>query len=232
MACVICDKLKEKKAHIIYEDDLVTCIMPSKGAAAGHMRVLPNKHATKLDELDESTVERLFMIANYSSASAFDMLKAHGTNIILNEGEGHIAIDVLPRKEGDGLDFLWPPKEMPQNELDEIYSKVKDKTFVIGKSGKKEEVKEVSSSTSASTENSLVPRPVETIVIPEKKPKPKASEDKKEESEESKAEEKPPVNGKGTGGESKESDKTDDPDDDDYDPADDNYMIRQLKKIP
>ncbi|MBN1792833.1 HIT family protein [Candidatus Woesearchaeota archaeon] len=157
MVCVICDKIRERKAHLVYEDELVVCIMPAKPAALGHMKVMPKAHFTKLEELGDELVERLFMIANYSSAAAFDTLKSHGTNIILNEGPDHLTIDVIPRKEGDGMDFLWPPKDMPPDEMESFFSKIKDKAFVIGHNEKKEQPAP------------SVERSVETIVVPEKK---------------------------------------------------------------
>lgn len=139
MGCVVCDKIKEKKALIIYEDDNLIAILPSKPAVPGHIRILPKQHFTKLEELDDELVEEIFFLANFSSVSAFEVLRAQGTNIILNETNNHLAVDVIPRRENDGLNFLWKPKQLTPEEMNEVHNRIKDKTFVIGQKEAKEE---------------------------------------------------------------------------------------------
>ncbi len=141
MTCIICDKIKEKKALIVYEDDNLIAVLPGKPAVPGHIKLMPKQHFTKLEELSDETVEDLFFLANFSSASVFEALQAHGTNIILNESDNHLAIDIIPRKENDGLNFLWKPKQLTPEEMEEVYNKIKDKTFAIGKTEEKEETK-------------------------------------------------------------------------------------------
>ena len=139
MVCIVCNKIKEKKALIVYEDDNLIAILPTKPVVPGHIKILPKQHFTKLDELGDDLAEELFFLANFSSASVFEVLKAHGTNIILNETDNHLEINVIPRKEDDGLNFLWEPKQLTPEEMDEVHSKIKDKAFVIGKTEAKEE---------------------------------------------------------------------------------------------
>jgi len=143
MVCIVCNKIKEKKALIVYEDDNLIAILPSKPAAIGHIRIMPKQHFTKLEELGNDLVEDLFFLANFSSASVFETLQAQGTNIILNETDNHLAVDVIPRKENDGLNFLWKPKQLTPEEMEETHRRIKDKTFVIGKEEEKEEQKPV-----------------------------------------------------------------------------------------
>ena len=84
-------------------------------------------------------VEEIFFLANFSSVSAFEVLRAQGTNIILNETNNHLAVDVIPRRENDGLNFLWKPKQLTPEEMNEVHNRIKDKTFVIGQKEAKEE---------------------------------------------------------------------------------------------
>src|SRR4030043_2415716 len=98
MMCVVCDKIAEKKALIVYEDDNLVAILPSKPAVPGHVKIMPKQHFTQLDEMSDELVEDLFFLANFASSAVFDALKAHGTNIILNETDAHLALDVIPRK--------------------------------------------------------------------------------------------------------------------------------------
>jgi histidine triad (HIT) family protein len=139
MNCAVCDKIKEKKALIAYEDDNLIAVLPTKPAVPGHVKIMPKQHFIALEEMSDGLVEELFFLANIASSAVFEALKAHGTNIILNESESHLAVDVIPRKENDGLNFMWKPKQLSPAEMDDVLSKVKDKTFLItGKEDKKE----------------------------------------------------------------------------------------------
>jgi len=133
MDCVVCDKISEKKAMIVYEDDNLVAILPSKPAVPGHVKIMPKQHFTQLDEMSDDLVEELFFLANFASTAVFEVAKAHGTNIILNESDNHLAIDVIPRKENDGLNFLWKPKQMSPAEMDEVHSKITDKVFLVSR---------------------------------------------------------------------------------------------------
>ncbi|MBN2052598.1 HIT family protein [Candidatus Woesearchaeota archaeon] len=145
MTCVVCDKIKEKKALIVFEDDNLIAILPAKPSAPGHVKIMPKQHFTKLEELSDDVVEELFFLANFASSAVFETVKAHGTNIIMNESENHLSLDVIPRKEGDGMNFLWKPKKLNQFDMDEAHAKIKDKAFVVGKTEMKEESKPIAS---------------------------------------------------------------------------------------
>lgn len=126
---------------IVYEDDNLIVVLPSKPAILGHIKIMPKNHFTKLEELSDELVEELFFLANFSSSAVFEALKAHGTNIILTESDSHMAVDIIPRKEGDGLNFLWKGKQLSVVDMDESYSKIKDNDFTLGKQDKDEELK-------------------------------------------------------------------------------------------
>lgn len=139
MDCVVCDKISEKKAMIVYEDDNLVAILPSKPAVLGHVKVMPKQHFTQLDEMSDDLVEELFFLANFASTAVFEVAKAHGTNIILNESDNHLAVDIIPRKENDGLNFMWKPKQISPAEIDEIHAKITDKAFLVGTRQEKKE---------------------------------------------------------------------------------------------
>jgi histidine triad (HIT) family protein len=133
MACIVCEKIREKKAIIVYEDDSLIAVLPNKPAVPGHIKIYPKSHCTKLDEMTDGQVEHFFMMANYASSAAFDALHAQGTNILINESQEHLVLDVVPRKENDGISFAWKSKQPTQEELDDMYARVKEKAFIVGK---------------------------------------------------------------------------------------------------
>lgn len=133
--CEICQKLKEKKEDIIYEDDSVIVILPKKVSAKGHIRIFSKKHTEHLEELGESEVDHFLTSASYAAIALFEIARAQGTNIICNNGEfigalPHLSVDIIARKFDDGLNFQWEPKQATQNELEDISGRIKSKVGV------------------------------------------------------------------------------------------------------
>jgi len=141
MECEICNKIKEEKAIIAYANDNLIAVLPSKPAVPGHIKIMPKQHFSKLEEMNDDLVEEFFFLANFASATVFESLQSHGTNMIMNETDGHLAIDVIPRRENDNMDFLWKPKQLSPEEMLDIHSRIKDAAFTVGKTEEKEEAK-------------------------------------------------------------------------------------------
>ena len=65
--------------------------------------------------------------ANKMSIILFELLKVHGTNIIINNGVPagqkipHISIDILPRRTEDNLKLDWTLKQAAPEALDSIH---------------------------------------------------------------------------------------------------------------
>jgi histidine triad (HIT) family protein len=130
--CDICKILENRTSFkFIYEDDLCFAILHESPAIDGHALVIPKKHSPILEELDDKSAERLFIIANKISTSVFDTMGAHGTNIILNNGTDagqelpHVILNVLPRKEKDNINLEWQAKKATEGELKTTQSMIK-----------------------------------------------------------------------------------------------------------
>lgn len=133
--CEICQKLKDKKEKIIYEDDAIIAVLPEKPAIKGHIRIFSKKHLTHLEELKAEEMEHFFASASYAATTLFELTQAQGTNIICNNGEfigalPHLNIDIIARKFDDGLNFQWEPNQLTQNEMDEIKTKISSKVGI------------------------------------------------------------------------------------------------------
>ena len=61
-----------------------------------------------------------------------------GTNILIQNGLGagqkvpHFAMEVIPRREEDGLQLQWPSKEMTEDELDISAQQLREETAKLG----------------------------------------------------------------------------------------------------
>lgn len=155
MTCQICSIVQGKeKAKKIYEDQLAYAVLLEKSAALGHVRVFPKEHYETLEDIPDNVVSHLFFVASFSASAVFEGLGMQGTNIIICNGKNanqkhpHVYVDVIPRKEDDGLTFQWIPKQLSEDEIKTAEEQIKDKTFYIGKEEavpeeKKPEEKEV-----------------------------------------------------------------------------------------
>ncbi|MBN2094744.1 MAG: HIT domain-containing protein [Candidatus Aenigmarchaeota archaeon] len=108
---------------VIYDDTAALAIM-CKGAL-GHVKVYAKGEVAKVGELSDSEAVHLFYVASFAATAAFEALKAQGTNIIAGNTEKSFCIDVFPRVEGDGLNFMWNPAPADPSELDKIAEKVR-----------------------------------------------------------------------------------------------------------
>jgi len=111
----------------LFADEFIRFRLANPPASKGHVQVLPTKNVKSFVELSEEEFIQLFYGASYAATAAFELLGAHGTNIICSDFGKGVVIDVVPRMENDGLNFLWPPVQGNPTELDGISKSVKDK---------------------------------------------------------------------------------------------------------
>jgi len=135
--CEFCTLIKGKK-NLIYEDDQVYIMHALKPATFGHVIVLPKKHVMIIEQIPDYEVAEIFKKINKVSTAVFESLGAQGTNIILQNGvaagqnNSHLMIHVIARREGDGLDFQWQPKQLSEEEMSTVELKLKEATKNIG----------------------------------------------------------------------------------------------------
>ncbi|MFH2020537.1 MAG: HIT family protein [archaeon] len=129
--CDICNILASKESFkFIYEDEFCFAVLHESPSVPGHSLVIPKKHSPILEELDDKIVEHLFLAANKVSTAIFEVLGSHGTNILVNNGIDagqelpHVVVNVIPRKDKDGLNLEWLPKKAGDSELKSIKNRL------------------------------------------------------------------------------------------------------------
>jgi diadenosine tetraphosphate (Ap4A) HIT family hydrolase len=140
--CKYCEII-EKKANVLYEDGNIIAVLPEKPATQGHVQIISKKHHTSMQKMDDKELGQMFYAASFSASALFETMEAHGTNIMANTGSlfkegGHFHIDVIARKSGDELNFIWTPQKLPEEDMKSTQSKIKDKCDLIGYEQKKE----------------------------------------------------------------------------------------------
>ena len=129
--CIFCKIANgDISSKAIYEDDLFKVILDLGPATRGHALILPKDHAKNLFELPDDTAKQVLILAKKLGKQMVEKLNADGLNIIQNNGEAagqtvnHFHLHLIPRYEDDGQHILWEPKEVSQEELEEIQNTI------------------------------------------------------------------------------------------------------------
>src|SRR3989339_1168365 len=137
--CIICQivggKIPSKK---VYEDGLIMAVLDVNGANPGHCFVMPKNHYPIIEQVPNAEIGKLFQVSNKISTAIFESLGAQGTNIFVANGVpagqtvAHFTINVIPRKENDGINLQWQTKQLSEEEMSTVELKIKEEIGSIG----------------------------------------------------------------------------------------------------
>ena len=143
--CLVCQIVENKiPSKKIYEDELVMAVLDVNGAVPGHSFVIPKNHYPIIEQVPDKEIGRLFQVSNKISSAIFESLGAQWTNVFVANGTpagqtiAHFTINVIPRKENDGINLQWQPKQLSEEEMSTIELKLNEQTKNIGHFEKKE----------------------------------------------------------------------------------------------
>ncbi len=219
----------------LYEDGKIIAEVPDKMLGKGHIIVSSKEKCGNIQEISAKDFHHLIYGSSFAATALFENLDAHGTNIILSTGnalekeEIALKIDVLARWGDDGLNLLWKPKQMAQEELDGVAKQIKNKADMIGIEKKNDEVVDLD-------------KKPEQLEPEESKKEEKNVETNKDEREKENKKEKTEIekkkdsskNGKGIK-ENKEDNKKNNKDDKKEtvkEKEEESYLIKQLRRVP
>ncbi len=138
MKCEYCDIIDRKsKGQILYQDEEIVVALKDTAVIPGQLTVFPKKHLTIMELVPNDLLKKCAVIANKAGVAVFEALGAEGTNIVIQNGLGagqkvpHFAVEVLPRRQEDGLNFQWTPKQLEEDEVDLVYKLLKDEAEKI-----------------------------------------------------------------------------------------------------
>jgi diadenosine tetraphosphate (Ap4A) HIT family hydrolase len=148
MKCEHCDIVKgNSKAKVIFEDNEVVVAIKDLAVSPGQVTVFPKEHFTILELVPDNLLERCANLANKVGVAVFDGLAAQGTNILIKNGLGadqtvpHFSIDIIPRREQDGLDLMWEGKQLMEDEMETTLMTLTKELDNVLKDDKKQETK-------------------------------------------------------------------------------------------
>lgn len=118
-----------RETEKLYEFEDMSVEIPKKIAAKGHTYTKGKKPVD------------FFYLCNFASSAAFELLGAHGSNIIIEDTDGGMSGHVIPRVSNDGLNFMWTPNKMDDHTLMALQSSINFK--ILGEKFKEPEEKPI-----------------------------------------------------------------------------------------
>lgn len=131
---IIAGEIPSKK---IYDDDVCFAILDIAPANPGHVLIMPRTHYQIMPQVPDEEISRMMQVAKAISINMFEALGVQGTNVLVQNGPAadqrapHFIIHVIPRKENDGMNFGWNPKQANEAELEDIAIKLMSKPIHI-----------------------------------------------------------------------------------------------------
>jgi histidine triad (HIT) family protein len=129
--CIFCRILHgELPASFVYRDDRCAAFMDIQPVNAGHLLVVPIRHASFLADLDSDAAAELMRVGHRAAAALrASGVKCEGVNFFLADGEAamqevfHVHLHVFPRFRGDGFGLRFGPDyhtRPERSQLDDI----------------------------------------------------------------------------------------------------------------
>lgn len=119
MDCLFCKIMKgEVPSKTLFEDDIVKVIMDINPNSNGHVLIIPKKHITDFEEMDNETLGHINDVAKMMKKKIYDTLNPDGLLLHVNYGLAqvvkHYHLHLIP---------IYKEKQ-DIREVDEVYSKL------------------------------------------------------------------------------------------------------------
>jgi len=102
----------EPDLNIVYENDLVTCVLDIAPFNEGHLLILPKQHYLDVEEIDQATAYAVMDASKMLSIALKKAFTPDGISICQNGGAfndlTHYHMHLIPRYTGDGFSWSEP----------------------------------------------------------------------------------------------------------------------------
>lgn len=114
LGCRIANGL-EPNLNIVYENELIICVLDIAPFNEGHTLILPKKHYLDVDDMDQDIAYSIMDASKLISSVLKKLYKPDGISICQNGGKfndlTHYHMHLIPRYKGDG--FTWSEPAHP-----------------------------------------------------------------------------------------------------------------------
>jgi histidine triad (HIT) family protein len=102
----------EPNLNIIFETELITCVLDIAPFSEGHTLILPKKHYLEVEEMDRETGHAVMDASIKISKALKELCNPDGISICQNGGVfndlTHYHMHIIPRFKGDGFSWSKP----------------------------------------------------------------------------------------------------------------------------
>jgi len=132
--CVFCAVVGGAEHLSVYRDEHLVAFLDHAPVFPGHTLVVPTRHYDTFDDVPESEVAPLFLLARRLSIAFRTALGADGSFVAVNtrisQSVPHVHAHCVPRRKGDGLFSpgrgMWMRRRYSGNEAEEIAAKLRN----------------------------------------------------------------------------------------------------------
>lgn len=127
----------ESHPNFLCGDDKIIVILAVSPIAPGQLQVFPREHFTIMEQTPSDVVKHMFITANKLSTVLFENINCQGTNVIVENGipagqsTSRFSINIIPRRENDGLNLLWSPQKFSEDQMATIALRLEEHTKKI-----------------------------------------------------------------------------------------------------
>ncbi len=131
--CAFCAVVNGAEHQAVYRDKHVVAFLDHAPVFPGHTLVVPVRHYDTLEDLPESDVAPLFLLARRLSIAFRTALGAEGSFVAVNtrisQSVPHVHVHVVPRRKGDGLfspgKGMWVRRRYSEGEAARVAEKLR-----------------------------------------------------------------------------------------------------------
>jgi histidine triad (HIT) family protein len=159
--CLFCGIGKGSVETIkVYENAFIVAFLDITPAVPGQIMIIPKEHYQFIFQVPDMVLWEMTKAMKTIIPILVNVTKAQGVSIYIAQGPGagqrigHVAINLIPRLEGDKAAFIWDRKEAPKEELDKAAREIKlgiDKSIAEEKAKIEQKVRQDVKQSSAPT---------------------------------------------------------------------------------
>lgn len=131
--CAFCAVVNGAEHQAVYRDEHVVAFLDHAPVFPGHTLVVPVRHYDTLEDLPESDVTPLFLLARRLSIAFRTAFGADGSFVAVNtrisQSVPHVHVHVVPRRKGDGLfspgKGMWVRRSYSEGEAARVAEKLR-----------------------------------------------------------------------------------------------------------
>ncbi len=130
--CVFCKIVGNKIPSVnIYDSGRSLAFMDIMPACKGHVLIIPKKHGEILTDIPEEDLKDVILTVKKLTDAMFKALCCDGINVhqcnrpAAGQVVDHVHFHLIPRVEGDNLDFGWPHETYDKGEMEKTADKIR-----------------------------------------------------------------------------------------------------------